>query len=80
MNTTLIIGVVGASIILIAFLLNQLNIWRNDTFGYDLANLVGSLVLIYYSMLLDSIPFIILNSVWAFFSLKDVVKYLISQR
>jgi hypothetical protein len=80
MDTTLAIGVIGAGIILIAFLLNQMNIWRNDTFGYDFANLVGSLVLIYYAVLLDSIPFMILNAVWALFSLKDVLKYLIDHK
>lgn len=80
MDTTLLVGVIGATIILIAFLLNQLNIWRNDTFGYDLSNLIGSLVLIYYAVLLDSIPFLILNTVWALFSLKDVLKYLIDHK
>lgn len=78
MDFVLLTGVAGATIILVAFMLNQLNIWRNDTFSYDLANFIGSSILIYYAVLLDSLPFIILNSVWALFSLKDVFTYLTS--
>ncbi len=75
---TLLIGISGAAIILVAFLLNQLNKWKNDSFIYDFANFIGSLLLVIYAILLSSYPFLILNGVWAAFSLKDVVRKLLN--
>lgn len=66
-------GIIGATIILIAFLLNQTHIWSEEYFIYDFCNFVGSTLLIIYAVFLDSTPFIILNSVWAFVSLKDMI-------
>lgn len=72
-----IIGVLGMSVILYAFLLNQLGKWSIKTIQYDLANLIGSALLVYYAFTLQSYPFLILNAFWAGFSLKDVIKYFI---
>ncbi|MCL9971926.1 MAG: hypothetical protein NBV63_00770 [Candidatus Pacebacteria bacterium] len=76
MDTTTLIGVVGAGIILVFFVLNQTKVLDIDNFWYDLGNTVGSGLLVYYAVLLGSIPFIILNVVWMLFSLKDVVQSL----
>lgn len=70
-----IIGTAGAGIILIFFLLNQLKLFSVDNIWYDSANLLGSGLLILYSILIDSIPFLILNIVWFLFSFKDVIVY-----
>jgi hypothetical protein len=77
MDTTTLIGVVGAGVILIFFLLNQTKVLDIDNLWYDLGNTIGSGLLVYYAVLLGSIPFIILNTVWMLFSLKDVVRSLI---
>ena len=69
-----IIGVLGASIILVAFLLNQFGKWSTESRSYDLANTIGSGILMYYAYLLDSLPFLVLNAVWFLVSLRDVVK------
>jgi len=74
MNLNLLIGASGTTLILIGFLLNQMDIWSNDSLSYDLINLIGSSILIFYALILGSIPFIILNAVWATVSLKDVIK------
>lgn len=74
-DLTTIVGVFGASIILIVFVLNQINKLKNDSFLYDFLNLIGSILLMIYAILLTSYPFLILNLVWALVSLKDVVKY-----
>ena len=79
MDTTTLIGVIGAALILIAFSLNQTNIWKNSSFQYDLTNLVGGGVLMYYAFLLDSWPFLILNAVWTLVSLKDVLASLFAR-
>lgn len=70
---TLFIGTVGATIILILFILNQLNKIEIGNFFYDFGNLIGGLLLVYYSILISSIPFLVINAVWALFSAKDVL-------
>jgi len=73
MNFETIVGVVGATCILVAFILNQMGKWSKDSFSYDLVNTIGSLILIIYAYLLLSYPFLVLNSVWFFISAKDLV-------
>ncbi len=80
MDITLIIGITGTSLILIAFFLNQMGKWSADNMKYDLLNGVGSLLMVIYAVLLDSIPFLILNAVWALVSFKDVFKYLVKRK
>ncbi len=73
MDPTTLIGIVGAFLILVAFILNQIHKWDEDDLIYDFINFAGSLFLIIYSVLLKSFPFIILNFVWGLFSLKDII-------
>jgi hypothetical protein len=70
-----LIGITGMMCILIGFLLNQVQKWKHDSIEYDTVNLVGSVLLTIYSINLESMPFIILNVVWAAVSLKDIYKF-----
>lgn len=70
---TEIIGATGASLILITFILNQLHIWKDTDLRYDMINTLGSLLLIIYAVLLQSYPFLILNTIWMLVSLRDVI-------
>lgn len=70
-----IIGFAGSFIVLVAFLLNQYNKLKNNSFIYDFINFIGSLFLLVYAISTNSIPFIIVNAVWGLFSLKDVILY-----
>lgn len=79
MTTTTIIGTSGATILLIAFVLNQLNKWQNEDFIYDFFNLVGGALMITYAYLLKSWPFFALNLVWSAVSAKDVIVFLIKK-
>jgi hypothetical protein len=72
-NTSL--GILGMATLLFGFLLNQMNIWQNKNIKYDLSNLIGSGLMVYYAFTLKSFPFLILNLVWAIVSLKDVIIY-----
>lgn len=67
-----IIGVIGAALILLAFLLEQTNVWENSDLSYDLTNFIGSAFLVVYGFLISAYPFIVLNFVWMIFSLRDV--------
>ncbi|MEW5897402.1 MAG: hypothetical protein AB1668_06930, partial [Nanoarchaeota archaeon] len=61
----LLSGIAGMLCILTAFVLDEFfNKWSRDTVKYNLMNIVGSGLLIYYAYTLASWPFIILNSVW----------------
>lgn len=72
-STETLIGTIGAGIILVLFILNQTNKLKNDNLYYDLLNFIGSLLLILYALMLNSWPFVVLNFIWAVFSLKDVI-------
>jgi hypothetical protein len=76
LTTTTLIGLVGALIILGCFIANELNAFDRHSVWYNLGNIVGSLILIEYSYLLASWPFLILNIVWALVALGDLLKTL----
>lgn len=73
MSTFLLLGILGMTLILLAFLLEQRGVWRNDDLYYDLANCLGSFLLVTYAIAGRSWPFIVLNAVWGLYSLHDVV-------
>lgn len=73
MDMVTIIGVVGAALILVGFVANELGKLTAKSFWYDLLNLVGSLILLWYGIQLSAWPFVILNTIWALVSLRDVV-------
>ena len=73
MDSVAIIGTSGAFLILVAFIMNQLKKWKEDYLIYDLINFVGSALLVAYAIILKSYPFLVLNSVWALLSLRDIV-------
>lgn len=68
-----LLGAFGAALILLAFIFNQLRVWREDYFIYDFANFVGGLMMVVYALLISSFPFAVLNGVWALVSLRDCI-------
>ena len=61
----LIVGIIGMVFILVSFVLDEF--WKKfnqDTIIYNLLNIIGSGMLIYYALTLKGWPFFILNSVW----------------
>lgn len=72
-DVTTWIGISGAGLILVAFIMNQTKMWNDDSVWYDVINLIGAVLLIAYSWLLGSYPFLVLNLVWAGVSLRDVI-------
>jgi lipid-A-disaccharide synthase-like uncharacterized protein len=67
------IGILGSAIVLLGFILNQFNKLSSNSFWYDLINFIGSVLLLIYAIDGKAYPFIVVNSVWGLFSLKDVV-------
>lgn len=68
-----VIGFIGALVLMVGFLLNQIGRWETSHFEYDFINLIGAALLAVYSWQIGSYPFLILFLVWTGFSLKDVV-------
>jgi hypothetical protein len=68
-----IIGFIGAMVLLVAFLLNQIGRWQTKDFEYDFINLIGAALLSVYAWQIGSMPLIILFVIWTMFSLKDVL-------
>lgn len=68
-----IVGITGAAVVLIAFAMNQLQYWKNSDIKYDVANFAGGVLLSVYAILINSLPFAILNFIWMAVSLRDVV-------
>ena len=69
----LIIGFIGAFLILIAFILNETKKWDDGDLKYDLSNASGSLLLVIYGFLTKTWPFLILNTIWFAVALRDTI-------
>lgn len=61
----LIIGIIGMLFILVAFVLDEFyQKFNQNTFQYNLFNICGSGMLMYYAYTLKGWPFLTLNLVW----------------
>ncbi len=68
-----IFGSIGAIIALIAFILIQTDRLKNSDFTYDFLNFLSGFILAIYAYIIASLPFLIINLVWASFSLFDLI-------
>lgn len=70
---SLLIGIVGLLSILAAFAFNLFHFLSQKSLAYNILNILGSGFLAYYSWLLNSIPFLILQLVWALLSIIKLI-------
>jgi hypothetical protein len=68
------IGFIGVSILLAAYFLNLLNIIKTDSFRYLFLNILGAGIACFASILLNYLPFIILEGCWTLVSAFGLVK------
>ena len=71
-----LIGIIGGLFILIAFLYASSGRWNGKSFWYEFNNLVGSILLLYYTIQKTAYINILLNLVWgivAIVSLKRII-------
>lgn len=61
---TLIIGLIGMALILLAFVLNVFKRIDSHSKRYLWMNAFGGAFLVWYAILLASVPFLVLNTVW----------------
>jgi hypothetical protein len=60
----LIIGIVGMLFILIGFILEEFTKYNHQKVGFNVINILGAGLLVYYAFVLNSWPFMVLNAVW----------------
>ncbi|HYC44165.1 MAG TPA: hypothetical protein VED01_01655 [Burkholderiales bacterium] len=60
-----LIGSVGVALLLLAFVLNLLKLMRADGYPYVALNFAGAALACYSSWLIDFMPFVVLEGVWA---------------
>lgn len=73
MDPFLLIGIVGMVLILGAFIAGEAHLLSTDDLLYDVCNFLGSALLVINAWGTHAWPFLILNTVWAAYSLKDIV-------
>ena len=76
MNRVDWIGFIGVFLILLAYILNiSGKVERNDL-RFILFNLIGAGLACYASVLMDYMPFVLLEGVWALVSIIALLKYI----
>jgi hypothetical protein len=75
MSTTDWLGFVGVFQILLAYVLNVLGKIEKENLSFILLNLIGSSLACLASIIMNYMPFIILEGVWAFVTFISFIKY-----
>lgn len=74
MTYTDLISTIGVSLILLAFFLNTFKYLKEKSKFYFILNIVGGAFACYGSILLNSIPFIILEGTWSLVALVGLIR------
>ena len=69
------LGFVGVFQILLAYFLNVTGKVTNNSLVFILLNLIGATMACLASILLDYLPFIILEGIWALIAVYSLIKY-----
>lgn len=80
MSLTDWVGTIGVSILLVAFFLNLMNKIETNGFWYIFLNMLGAAVALVASLLLEYMPFVILEAVWTMVSTYSLVKLYVDKK
>ena len=72
-NFAAIIGVIGMIFLLTAFALNLFKKVTQDSLIYNIFNIIGAGLLAYYAYVLNSVPFLILQTIWILFAVYKLI-------
>ncbi len=75
MNNIDWIGFIGVFLILLAYILNLIGQLKTKDLSFILLNLIGASMACLASILMEYLPFIILEGVWAIVSIISLLKY-----
>lgn len=71
-----IVGTIGVGIILIAYFMNIFSFIKKDGILFYVMNIIGASLACYASILINYLPFIILEATWAMVSVLGLVRVL----
>lgn len=71
-----IVGTIGVGIILIAYFMNIFSFIKKDGVQFYVMNIIGASLACYASILINYLPFIILEATWAMVSVLGLIKVL----
>jgi hypothetical protein len=74
LSTNDLIGFIGVFILLVAFLLNLIGKLTQQSYGYLILNFIGAGLACLASVLINYLPFVILEGVWALVSLIGLLR------
>ena len=74
MNYNDIIGTMGVGLILLAYFLNTFSLIPKDGRLFFCMNIIGAALACYASLLINYVPFIILEGVWCLVSVAGFIK------
>lgn len=69
-----IIGATGVSLLLIAFLLSSFRIIQQKSLSYIVLNIVGASLACYASILINFLPFVVLEAAWAIVAIISLIR------
>lgn len=69
-----IINTFGVSLILLAFLLLTLKKVASRSLAYNLLNLIGAGLACYGAILINAVPFVVLEAIWCVVAIYGLVK------
>ncbi len=75
MDNTDWIGFIGVFLILLAYILNVMGKLKSKDLAFILLNLIGAGMACLASVIMDYLPFIILEGVWAIVSIISLINY-----
>jgi len=75
MNISDWLGFIGVFLILLAYFLNEINKITNKDIAFILLNLIGASLACLASILINYVPFIVLEAAWALVSLFSLINY-----
>ncbi len=75
MNAADYLGFIGVFQILLAYILNVSGKLKKEDLRFILLNLIGAAMACFASILLEYLPFILLEGAWAIVSLASLLKY-----
>lgn len=71
-----ILGATGVALLLLAFLMNLLKKWQQDSLPYIILNITGAALSCASSIAIHFVPFIILEAVWTIVSVFALINYM----
>ncbi|ARV05361.1 hypothetical protein BTO04_01040 [Polaribacter sp. SA4-10] len=75
MNTIDWLGFIGVSLLLLAYLLQVVGKLKSKSLVFILLNLIGALLACFASILMEYLPFVILEGAWSLVSFISLLKY-----